>query len=137
MKEFYEPMLYLSTPDHPNTMGVLVKLKESVDGAILRGVVDELRVRFPHFYVKVAAEGNDLFPVPNPLPMTVRNTWNPINFNSEESNFHLAAWKYEGKRLALEISHSLTDSPSAFSENVSALPSTPERIISVLFSSAF
>lgn len=40
MKEFYEPMLYLSTPDHPNTMGVLVKLKESVDGAILRGVVD-------------------------------------------------------------------------------------------------
>lgn len=70
MKEFYEPMLYLSTPDHPNTMGVLVKLKESVDGAILRSVVEELRVRFPYFYVKVVAEGNDLFPVPNPLPMT-------------------------------------------------------------------
>lgn len=133
MKEFYEPMLYLSTPDHPNTMGVLVKLKESVDGAILRGVVDELRVRFPHFYVKVAAEGNDLFPVPNPLPMTVRNTWNPINFNSEESNFHLAAWKYEGKRLALEISHSLTDGAGVLPYIKSALYLYLSRKTGVIF----
>ena len=109
MKEFYEPMLYLSTPDHPNTMGALVVLKEPVDGDILRDVVEELRVRFPYYYIKVAAKGNDLFPAPNPLPMTVRNSWEAINLNSEESNLHLAAWKYEGKRLAFEISHSLTD----------------------------
>lgn len=31
MKEFYEPMLYLSTPEHPNTMGVLVTLEERND----------------------------------------------------------------------------------------------------------
>ena len=103
MKEFYEPMLYLSTPDHPNTMGMLVALKEPVDGGILRGVVEELRARFPYFYVRVVPKENDLFPVPNPLPMMVRNTWNPITFNSEESNYHLAAWKYEGKRLAFEV----------------------------------
>ena len=109
MKEFYEPMLYMSTPEHPNTMGVLVTLKEPVDGEILCGVVEELRVRFPYFYVMAAAKDNDLFPVPNPLPMIVRNTWKPINLNSEASNFHLAAWKYDGKRLAFEISHSLTD----------------------------
>ena len=47
--------------------------------------------------------------MPNPRPMTVRNTWAPINLNSEESNLHLAAWKYKGRRLAFEISHSLTD----------------------------
>lgn len=109
MKEFYEPMLYLSTPDHPNTMGALVGLKEPVDGDILRGVVEELRARFPYYYVRAAAKENDLVPVPNPLHMTVRNSWDPINLNSEESNYHLAAWKYEGKRLAFEISHSLTD----------------------------
>lgn len=109
MKEFYEPMLYMSTPDHPNTMGVLAALKEPVDGDVLRDVVEEIRERFPYFYVKAAAQGNDLSPVPNPLPMTVRSTWNPVNLNAEESNFHLAAWKYEGKRLAFEISHSLTD----------------------------
>ena len=109
MKAFYEPMLYISTPDHPNTMGVLVELKDPVDGGILSDAVEELRVRFPYFYVKAIAKDNDLFPVPNPQPMKVRDTWNPINFNSKESNYHLAAWKYEGHRLAFEISHSLTD----------------------------
>lgn len=109
MKEFYEPMLYMSTPDHPNTMGMLIVLKEAVDGEILKSIVEELRVRFPYFYVRVTAKGNDLFPVPNPLPMTVRNTWEPIDFNSPASNFHIAAWKYNGNRMAFEISHSLTD----------------------------
>ena len=109
MKEFYEPMLYMSTPDHPNTMGMLVVLKESVDGALLQSVIEELRTRFPYFYIKVVPDGNDLKIVPNLRPMTVRNTWTPINLNSEESNLHLAAWKYEGRRLAFEISHSLTD----------------------------
>lgn len=109
MLEFYEPMMFMSTPDHPNTMGVLVVLKEAVDGDILQGVVHDLRERFPYFYVKIAERGNDLLPASNPLPMTVRNTWDPITFNSEESNYHIAAWKYEGNRVAFEISHSLTD----------------------------
>ena len=109
MKAFYEPMLYLSTPDHPNTMGAFVAFKEPVDGDILRGAVEALRPRFPYFYVKAVAKDDDLLPVPNPLPMTVRSTWDAINLNSGESNRHLAAWKYEGNRLAFEISHSLTD----------------------------
>lgn len=113
MKDFFEPMLYLSTPEHPNTMEILIELKEPVDGAILQNVVEELRVRFPYFYIKVTAKDNDLFPVPNPLPMTVRNTWDPIDLNSAASNYHLAAWKYDGKRLAFEISHSLTDGAGA------------------------
>ncbi|WP_316631608.1 hypothetical protein [uncultured Ruminococcus sp.] len=109
MKEFYEPMLYLSTPEHPNTMSVVAELKEPIDGNILNSVVEALRVRFPYFYVKAVVRDNDVYPVPNPLPMTVRNSWEPINFNSQESNYHLAAWKYDGTRLAVEISHSLTD----------------------------
>ena len=109
MAEFYEPMLYMSTPEHPNTMGVCIVLKESVDGEILRNAVEDLRVRFPYFYVKAVPFGNDLTVEDNSLPMTVRNTWEPINLNSKESNFHLAAWKFEGRKLAFEISHSLTD----------------------------
>ena len=109
MAEFYEPMLYMSTPEHPNTMGVCIVLKESVDGEILRNAVEDLRTRFPYFYVKAVPFGNDLTVEDNSLPMTVRNTWEPINLNSKESNFHLAAWKFEGRKLAFEISHSLTD----------------------------
>ena len=109
MLEFYEPMLYMSTPEHPNTMGACVCLKDEVDGDILRSVVEVLRERFPYFYVKAAKNGNDLIAVPNPAPMVVRNTWEPIDLNSEASNYHLAAFKYEGKRLAFEITHSLSD----------------------------
>lgn len=36
MREFFEPMLYMSTPDHPNTMGALAVLKEAVDGELPR-----------------------------------------------------------------------------------------------------
>ena len=109
MKEFYEPMMYMSTPEHPNTMAVVVELKEPIDGSVLEKVVQELSVRYPYFYVKAVARDNDVYPEANPLPMTVRNTWEPINLNSAESNRHLAAWKYEGARMAFEITHSLTD----------------------------
>lgn len=121
MKEFYEPMLYLSTPEHPNTMCVIARLKEPIDGDILQSVVQELSARFPYFYVKAVVRDNDVYPEPNPLPMTVRNTWDPIAFNSAQSNYHLAAWKYEGTRVALEISHSLTDGAGVFPYVKSAL----------------
>lgn len=109
MSEFYDPMLYMSTPEHPNTMSVVVELKEAIDGTILQDVVEELRERFPYFYVKGVAEGNDLSAEPNPLPMPVCDTWDPINFNSPQSNYHLTAWKFEGSRMAMEMSHALSD----------------------------
>ncbi|MCR5754219.1 MAG: hypothetical protein K6G30_05315 [Acetatifactor sp.] len=112
--EFYEPILNLSNPEQHNTMGVIMSLKEPVDGKSLTEAVEELRVRFPYFYVKAAYKGENVVTVPNELPMTVRNTWNPVNFNSEVSNYHLAAWKYEGQRLAFEISHALTDGAGVF-----------------------
>ena len=109
MPEFYEPVLNLSDPEHHSTMGVILSLKDPVDGNVLRSAVEKLRVRFPYFYVKAAFKGGDPVTVPNDLPMTVRNTWEPARFNTEATNFHLAAWKYEGHRLAFEIPHSLTD----------------------------
>ena len=109
MLEFYEPVLNLSDPEHHNTLGVILSLKDPVDGEVLRSVVEELRTRFPYFYVKADCRGGDPVTVPNDLPMTVRNTWEPVRFNTEAANFHLGAWKYEDRRLAFEIPHSLTD----------------------------
>ena len=87
MKEFCEPMLFLSTPEYPNTMCVLAVLKEPIDGDVLRGVVEELRVRFPYLYIKALLRGNDIYPEPNPFSMTGWNTWAPINLDSAESNY--------------------------------------------------
>lgn len=109
MLEYYEPRLDLSSSEQLNIMSVIVSLYEPVDGEILRSAVEELRIRFPYFYVKAAYKGGDVITVPNALPMTVRNTWEPIILNTEASNYHLAAWKYEDRRLAFEIPHALTD----------------------------
>lgn len=109
MLEFYEPRINLSSPETHNTIGVIISLREPVNGEILRSVAGELRERFPYFYVKAAYRDGDLVTVPNALPMTVRHTWDPISFNSEASNFHLAAWKYMDRKMAFEIPHYLTD----------------------------
>ena len=109
MPEFYEPFLDFTVPEHQNILGMILSLRNPVDGETLRCVVEEMKVRFPYFYVKAVYRGNDLVTVPNDLPMTVRNTWEPIRLHSEASNYHLAAWKYEGCRLAFEIHHALTD----------------------------
>ena len=109
MLKYYEPRLDLSSSEQPIIMGIIVTLYDPVDGEILRAVTEELRSRFPYLYIKAAYGGGDLITVPNALPMTVRNTWEPIFLNAEESNYHLGAWKYEGHRLAFEIPHALTD----------------------------
>ena len=109
MPEYYDPILYISSKEYPNTMGVEAVLKEEVDGRILSEAVQDLRERFPYFYVRARKTENDIIVVPNPLPLTVRNTWEPVTFNTEESNYHLMTVKYEGRRLAVEIVHYLTD----------------------------
>ena len=64
MLEFYEPVLNLSDPEHHNTLGVILSLKDPVDGEVLRSVVEELRTRFLYFYVKADCRGGDPVTVP-------------------------------------------------------------------------
>ena len=106
---FYEPTVCMCTPDNPNTMGICVTLTEPVDGAALQEAVEHLRERFPYFYVRAKLDGTNLIVVPNDLPVVIRDTWEPILLCSAEANDHLLSFKYEGNRLAAEVSHSITD----------------------------
>ena len=106
---YCEPSLAMCSEDNPNTMGMCVTLNDPVDENALRSSVEELRVRFPYFYIRAAVEENRLIPVPNPLPIVVRDKWDPILLNSAEANYHMLSVKYEGNRLAAEICHSISD----------------------------
>ncbi|MBQ1536575.1 MAG: hypothetical protein IIZ62_08120 [Ruminococcus sp.] len=108
-KHYYDPMLCSCSPENPMTMGVTAVLTEEIDGELLKEAAEELRERFAYFYVRAKIEDNDIVVVPNPLPMTVRNTWAPIELASKEANYHLAAIKYEGNRICLEMNHALSD----------------------------
>lgn len=109
MKNYYDPMLFASTPEHPGIAGAVVVLKEDIDEMILQKAVERLRDRFPYFYVRPAIEDGDLTAVPNPLPVTVRNSREPTLLMSKEVNYHMLALRYEGAAFTLEISHLLTD----------------------------
>ena len=106
---YYDPILCTCSPENPMTMGVTAVLTEDIDGELLKEAALELRERFAYFYVRAKIEDNDIVVVPNPLPMTVRNTWAPIELASKEANYHLAAIKYEGNRICLEMNHALSD----------------------------
>lgn len=112
--EYYDPTMCSCSPENPMTMGVSAVLKENIDGKLIKEVLEQLHVRFPYFYVRAKIKGNDIVAVPNPLPITVRNNWEPIELASKEANYHLAAIKYEGKRICLEMTHTLSDGAGVF-----------------------
>ncbi|MCR5582121.1 MAG: AMP-binding protein [Eggerthellaceae bacterium] len=106
---FYDPIFYIANEDHPFVMSSYFTLLDEVDGEALAESVEELRERFPYFYVRVKAIEQELRSIPNPLPVCVRNDWERTVIGSKDNNYHLLAVKYEGKRLCVEIAHSLTD----------------------------
>ena len=108
-KHYYEPMMVSCSSENPMTMGITATLTDSINGNLLQEAVEALRERFPYFYVRPKVEDNDIIVIPNPLPATVRNTWEPIRLASKDANYHLIAFKYQGKRLALEMNHTLSD----------------------------
>ena len=90
-------------------MGICATLTEPINGTVLQETVERLRGRFPYFYVRVQLDGNNLIVIRNDLPVVIRSTWEPILLCSEDANYHLLSFKYEGNRLAAEVSHSITD----------------------------
>ena len=59
MIKYYDPMLFTSTPEHPETAGILTVLTEPVDGEILRHAVESLRDRYPYFYIRAEVNRTD------------------------------------------------------------------------------
>ena len=57
MSEYYDPMLFLSSPGTANTMGCTVTLHDTIDGGLLADAAESLRERFPYFYVRVYMYG--------------------------------------------------------------------------------
>ena len=103
MIKYYDPMLFTSTPEHPETAGILTVLTEPVDGEILRHAVESLRDRYPYFYVRAEVNGTDLVSVPNPLPMVVRNSLETVPLLSKEANYHWLAFRYSVNTISWQM----------------------------------
>lgn len=101
--------IYETTDEAPNTFRLSIKLKDMIDGDILRAAVKRTMERYPYFMVRMIREGADVFYESNMLPLPVINTNGRITLGSAETNYHLLAICYWQNWLHIDCYHALTD----------------------------
>ncbi len=77
--------IYETTAADPHTFRITIKLKDPVDGGILRSAVDKTMERYPYFRVRMAIDGGDLVFEENPAPMPVLHTHERITLGSGQT----------------------------------------------------
>lgn len=90
-----------------------VRMKQPVDGEILRQAVNIAINRYPYFKQKIdvdAEGGYILLPNDEPIVVTPTAEKNPL-INTAESNFHLATVDYEGNNIYFNLCHNVSNGP--------------------------
>ncbi|MBE6726456.1 MAG: hypothetical protein E7576_14895 [Ruminococcaceae bacterium] len=101
--------IYETTEADPHTFRITIKLKDLVDGGILRAAVDKTMERYPYFRVRMIADGDEIRFGENPAPVPVLNTHERITLGSGQTEGHLLAFCYSWNRLYIDVFHGLTD----------------------------
>lgn len=101
--------LYETTAADPHTFRISFKLKDLIDGRLLRQAVDKTMARYPYFRVRlVMADGVPCFE-DNPDPVPVFHTQERIVLGSRQASGHLLCFCYWNNMLHIDAFHGLTD----------------------------
>ncbi len=101
--------IYETTAADPHTFRLSIKMKDLIDGHILRKAADHTMKRYPYFMVRMKREDADIFYESNPLPFPVIHTSDRITLGSDETNYHLMAFCYWQNWIHIDCYHALTD----------------------------
>ena len=101
--------IYETTEADPHTFRITIKMKDLVDGDILRAAVDQTMERYPYFRVRMIADGDEIRFAENPAPVPVLHTHERITLGSGQTDGHLLAFCYSWNRLYIDVFHGLTD----------------------------
>ncbi len=101
--------IYETSEADPHTYRLTIKLKDLVDGEVLRQAVDLTMQRYPYFCVRLCAGEDGLYFEDNPEPVPVFLGKGRIVLGSEETSGHLMAFCYWKNRLYIDVYHGLTD----------------------------
>lgn len=101
--------LYETTGAEPNTFRQTIKLRDLVDGWILKEAVDKTMKRYPYFQVRLRMAGGKPVFEPNPAPVPVIHTNQRTVLGSAETSEHLICFCYWKNRLHIDAYHGLTD----------------------------
>lgn len=86
-----------------------MKLKDIVDGSVLRQAVALTMQRNPYFRVRLVMDHDRICFEDNPAPVPVLHTDRRIVLGSEQTQSHLIAFCYWKNRLCIDCCHGLTD----------------------------
>ena len=96
-----------------------LKMRDPVDGDLLRKAVESTSQRYPYYQVKLGirkdTEGTEYFVYEdNSDPWVVNEGEKPVRLIDPESNNHLLAFCFWDKYIALDFFHCLTDGTGAY-----------------------
>lgn len=107
-------LLYAADPEMVNTIRIGITLTEAVDEEALRSALLKAAQRYPYFAVRLSRRGEEYVMEPNVLPFVVSPDGRTVTLGSEESNYHIFAFAWEGCRIYLDTSHFFTDGNGMF-----------------------
>ncbi|MBQ6652120.1 MAG: hypothetical protein IJM81_01815 [Prevotella sp.] len=101
------------------TCRLTLKMKDAVDGDLLRQAVESTRQRYPYYQVRLGirkdAAGTEYFVYEdNCEPWVVNEGERPVQLIGPESNNHLLAFCFWNDCIALDFFHCLTDGTGAY-----------------------
>ena len=101
------------------TVRMTLKMRDSVDGDLLRQAVEQARQRYPYYQVKLDVKkddaGTEYFVYEdNSEPWVVSESEMPVQLIGPESNHHLLAFCYWDDCIAIDFFHCLTDGTGAY-----------------------
>lgn len=87
----------------------IIKMKETVDGDILRKALELTMTRYPYLKKRIVADEKGYRLTGNDLPLVVKESDKPMTLCGAESNYHLFALTYLGKDIFFNNVHAIFD----------------------------
>lgn len=100
---------YASNKRDPQTIRIMIVMKDIVDGDMLIHSVKKAMERYPYYHIAVVQNDGKYINIHNSGPIVVKHTDKPANLGSAEVNYHMIAWSYSEKNIYLDASHGLLD----------------------------
>lgn len=91
------------------TVRLKLRLRDEIDGTILKEAAEKTRRRYPYLSVRLKKNQTDFFYEDNPAPIAVLHTDKRVSLNTEETNFHVWCVCYHEDWLDLDFYHGIAD----------------------------
>ena len=103
------PLLYGANEDFFSTFRLAIRMKETVDHALLSRSVERVRGRYPYFCVSPEREGETLVLRYNKRPLPVFSDDRTVTLGGDAAGGHLLSFGCKDNTIFIDASHYLTD----------------------------